>query len=149
LWLAEPTGHGSVVANDESPVVWVALTIDCADEAAQEQLRQFYLRALGGEIFNGCVRARGMLLIFRPLADYVPPTWPSAATPQQIHFEWVVPDVEGAIEYMTSIGGRLAEWQNECDPDIRVLLDPAGHPFCLIAAHSVGDFKNEAEHQVR
>jgi len=133
----------------ESLVEWVALTIDCPNEATQEQLSRFYADALGGQIFKGCVRARGILMIFRPLADYRRPTWPSGDTPQQIHFEWVVPDVEAATKQMTNLGATLAEWQDPADPGLRVLLDPAGHPFCLIAAHSVGDFKYEAQHQVR
>jgi hypothetical protein len=134
---------------DVSPVEWIGLTIDCADEVEQERLRTFYAAALGGSEVNGCVRARGLLLIFRPVADYRPPSWPTSDTPQQIHFEWVVPDVDAAVAHMTSNGARLAEWQNEADPDLQVMLDPAGHPFCLMASRSVGDFRDEAQHQVR
>ena len=132
-----------------SPVEWIGLTIDCTDEAEQERLRVFYLNALGGSEVNGCLRVRGLLLIFRPLADYRPPSWPSSDTPQQIHFEWVVADVDAAVDHMTSIGARLADWQNEADADLRVMLDPAGHPFCLMASRSVGGFRGEADHQVR
>ncbi len=132
-----------------SPVEWVALTIDCADTEEQGRLRTFYAQALDGEIFNGSVRARGWLLNFRPLPDYRRPTWPSSETPQQIHFEWVVTDMEAAVEDLTNLGARLADWQNDADPAVRVMLDPAGHPFCVIASHSVGEFKDEAQHQVR
>lgn len=141
--------HSARVPDHSSPVEWIGLTIDCCDEATQDKLRQFYADALGGEVFNGCVRARGILFIFRPLADYRPPTWPMSDTPQQIHFEWVVADVSAAVEHMTNIGARLADWQDDADPGIRVMLDPAGHPFCLIASDGVGDFKGEAQHQVR
>lgn len=57
-----------------SPVVWVALTIDCPDAEVQERLRHFYAQALDGEIVAGSVRARGWLLIFDVIADYKPPT---------------------------------------------------------------------------
>jgi hypothetical protein len=138
------------VTANPSPVEWIGLTLDCADdESPQGQLREFYAGALGGEIFNGGVRARGLLLMFRPVDGYQPPTWPESGVPMQLHFEWVVPDIDAAIEHMTSCGARLAEWQDDTDPDIRVMLDPAGHPFCLIAAHSVGEFKNEARYQTR
>jgi hypothetical protein len=145
LW----AGQDPAVPEAGSPVEWVALTIDCPDEGTQDQLRRFYADALGGEVFNGCVRARGILLIFRPLPDYRPPAWPSAEVPQQVHFEWVVSDVAAAVEQMSRLGARLAEWQIEADPDLRVMLDPAGHPFCLMASHSVGVFGNEAQHQMR
>jgi hypothetical protein len=48
---------------------------------------------------------------------------------------------------MLRLGASLAGWQNPLDPDLRVLLDPAGHPFCLIAARSMGVFNDEAERQ--
>lgn len=70
-------------------------------------------------------------------------------SPQQIHFEWVVADVAAAAECMTGVGARRADWQDDTDPDLLVMLDPAGHPFCLIASSSVGEFKNEAQHQMR
>lgn len=50
-----------------------------------------------------------------------------------MHFEVQVDDVDTAVEMVVSLGGQQAEPQ---PPDrdrrtLRVMLDPAGHPFCL------------------
>ena len=51
-------------------------------------------------------------------------TWPDPATPQQIHFDVMVDDLETAAEAVLALGAtRLAG---------DVFADPAGHPFCLI-----------------
>ncbi|HEY7042308.1 MAG TPA: VOC family protein, partial [Nocardioidaceae bacterium] len=62
---------------------------------------------------------------------YVAPTWPSepGKPSQMLHLEIKVDDLEAAVAYATSIGARLAEYQPQ--EDVRVCLDPAGHPFCL------------------
>ena len=90
--------------SDQSVVAWVALTIDCPDTTVQEKLRSFYAQALGGEVVEDCVRARGWLLIFDVVADYRPPTWPAAETPKQIHFEWMVEDLQHAVAALTAFG---------------------------------------------
>lgn len=133
------------------PVAWIALTIDCgSDEDVQEQLRQFYAAALGGEIVAGSVRARGLLLNFSPMPDYRRPTWPSEETPKQMHFEWTVDDLEGAVERLQQLGATLSEHQNPKDPELRVLLDPVGHPFCVMTTTSVlPEFRDEASFQQR
>jgi catechol 2,3-dioxygenase-like lactoylglutathione lyase family enzyme len=66
--------------------------------------------------------------------DYVTSTWPSAAGKQQImeHLDIAVTDLESAEAWAVRAGATLAD----CQPqhDVRVLLDPAGHPFCLFLA---------------
>ena len=132
-----------------SPVVWLALTIDCADTEQQARLQRFYAEALGGEVVTGSVRARGLLLVFDVVADHRPPTWPSGETPKQMHFEWMVDDLDAAVVTMQDLGASLAEHQDPGEPHLRVLLDPAGHPFCLMTTGSVVPaFRDEARHQV-
>ena len=46
-----------------------------------------------------------------------------------LHFEIQVDDLEGAVEHAVSLGARVADYQPQAN--VRVLLDPAGHPFCL------------------
>jgi len=118
-----------------SAVTWMALTIDCADDAAAEEgLRRFYLEALDGELVKGVsVRARGLLLIFERIEGYRAPTWPASDTPKQIHFEWMVDDLAQARARLEELGATLASDQDMDDPTFCVMLDPAGHPFCLIA----------------
>ena len=60
-----------------------------------------------------------------------PPVWPgTAAEPQmQIHLDIQVDDLDRGTAFALSLGARLAAAQFQ--DDVRVLLDPAGHPFCL------------------
>ncbi len=133
-----------------SPVAWVALTIDCPDAKVQERLRHFYAQALGGEVVSGSVRARGWLLIFEVITDYKPPTWPLGETPKQMHFEWMVEDLESAVGTLQSLGATLAEYQRPEDGGLRVMLDPAGHPFCVATTTGVTPmFRDEASRQHR
>ncbi|MDT7544155.1 MAG: hypothetical protein QOE17_390 [Gaiellales bacterium] len=132
----------------KSPVEWIALTIDCADAESQQRLRKFYADALGGEIVEGSVRARGMLLSFQALPNYRPPTWPSDVA--HIHFEWAVHDLDVALSWLQDRGARLAEHQDPKDVGLRVMLDPAGHPFCVMTTASVRpSFRDEATYQQR
>ncbi len=133
-----------------SPIAWVALTIDCPDAQVQERLRQFYAQALGGEVVSGSVRARGWLLIFDVITDYKPRTWPLGETPKQMHFEWFVEDLESAVRTLQSLGATVADYQHPDERGVRVMLDPAGHPFCVaIAARVTPVFRDEASRQHR
>lgn len=62
---------------------------------------------------------------------YTPPTWPSEPDKQQmmLHLEIRVDDLAAAVAHATAAGATLAEYQPQ--EDVRVCLDPAGHPFCL------------------
>ena len=62
---------------------------------------------------------------------YQPPVWPSepGKPPTQVHLEVQVTDLAGALEHALACGARLADHQPQ--EDVRVCLDPAGHPFCL------------------
>lgn len=107
-----------------------ALTIDCADSTA---VGAFY-QAAGGEITRtdpgSCwVALGGLLLIFREVANYRPPTWPDSDVPLQMHFEFYVDDLREAEERLIGFGARLAQFQPNANG--RVMLDPAGHPFCI------------------
>ena len=119
----------------ESPLVqWFAETIDCDDADA---MTNFYATILNGRIMRRTavsvsIKAHGLLLNFRAVPDYRRPTWPSSEVPMQSHFELVVEDPNVAAKEMGRLGARMADHQDPSDPDLLVLLDPAGHPFCLI-----------------
>lgn len=59
------------------------------------------------------------------------PTWPGRAGAQQmqLHLEVRVDDLESAVARALDCGASLADFQPQ--DDVRVCLDPAGHPFCL------------------
>ena len=67
---------------------------------------------------------------FQGLWDYVPPVWPNADGAQQamMHLDIAV-DAPAAVDWCVAHGATLAEHQPQ--PNVRVLLDPAGHPFCV------------------
>lgn len=65
--------------------------------------------------------------------NHQPPQWPDG-TPQQIHLDLWVDDIEAAHEEVMSFGATLLQAATESDdePDsFQVYADPAGHPFCL------------------
>ena len=72
-------------------------------------------------------------LAFQREPGYVPPVWPAAAGAQQmqLHLDVEVDDLEAAVAYAEQLGAVRADYQPQSDT--RVLLDPAGHPFCLWA----------------
>jgi hypothetical protein len=47
-----------------------------------------------------------------------------------MHFDFQVADLDAAVEEAVGLGATLAESQPQVT--VRVLLDPAGHPFCLV-----------------
>lgn len=63
--------------------------------------------------------------------EYTRPTWPSAAGRQHVtaHLDIPVDDLDTAVAHALEVGATLAEHQPQ--DDVRVMLDPAGHPFCL------------------
>jgi catechol 2,3-dioxygenase-like lactoylglutathione lyase family enzyme len=62
---------------------------------------------------------------------YEPPVWPPETGKQgmQMHIEVEVDDLAAAVEHAVELGATVASHQPQ--DDVRVLLDPAGHPFCL------------------
>ena len=77
------------------------------------------------------LRPGGPGLSFQREPEHVPPVWPAGpGDPRmQLHLDVEVDDLAAAVAYAQSLGARVAEHQPQ--DDVRVLLDPAGHPFCL------------------
>jgi Glyoxalase-like domain len=46
-----------------------------------------------------------------------------------MHFDFQVGDLDAAVSDAVALGAALAETQPQAN--VRVLIDPAGHPFCL------------------
>jgi hypothetical protein len=70
-------------------------------------------------------------LSFQYEPGYTPPTWPPVPGQQEmmLHLDIATEDLAAAVEWAVAAGARLAEYQPQ--HNVRVLLDPAGHPFCL------------------
>lgn len=73
----------------------------------------------------------GTVLNFEYEAQYTRPVWPSEAGKQHItvHLDIAVEDLDAAVSWATEAGAAVADYQPQ--EDVRVLIDPAGHPFCL------------------
>ncbi len=107
------------------------IVIDCPDPAA---LANFYGAMLDWkvELSPGWADVRaeyGQCISFQQVEDYTPPTWPTQKEPQQMHFDVIVDDLDSAETAVLELGATKPEHQP--GTSFRVLLDPAGHPFCL------------------
>jgi hypothetical protein len=108
------------------------ITLDCADPPV---LAAFWAGLLGGRVVMSTERFvvvstdRGALSAVR-VPDYQPPTWPGGAAPKHIHLDLAVADLDAAEAEALRLGAQRAAEQPGADR-WRVMLDPAGHPFCL------------------
>ena len=76
----------------------------------------------------------GAGLSFQREPHWVPPVWPAAPGRQRMtmHLDIGVEDFEEAVAWAVDAGATLAGYQPQ--GEVRVMLDPAGHPFCLFPA---------------
>ena len=112
-----------------------ATVLDAPDPRA---LAGFYRALLGWELAEDGPEwvvlrppGGGPGLSFQAEPAHVPPTWPAGPGDQQmqLHLDIEVADLPAAVATAVEAGARVAEFQPQ--DDVRVLLDPAGHPFCL------------------
>jgi catechol 2,3-dioxygenase-like lactoylglutathione lyase family enzyme len=116
----------------------MTLTATVLDAPDASELAAFYQRLLGwtiGRDEGDWVTLRppggGAGLSFQTEKAYQRPTWPAGPGDQQMmmHLDIEVDDLEAAGAHARTAGAVLAEYQPQ--DDVRVHLDPAGHPFCL------------------
>ncbi|MEO3813340.1 VOC family protein [Sphaerisporangium sp. B11E5] len=116
----------------------LTLTATVLDAPHARELAAFYQRLLGWPIKDDegdWVTLRppggGTGLSFQTEKAYVRPTWPAGPGDQQMmtHLDIEVEDLDAAGAHAEAAGATLAPYQPQ--DDVRVYLDPAGHPFCL------------------
>jgi hypothetical protein len=77
----------------------------------------------------------GISLNIQAEDTYEAPVWPERPGHQakMMHFEVLVDDLHAAVQLVHDLGGNEAPVQPaDRDPSrLRIMLDPAGHPFCL------------------
>lgn len=111
---------------------WADVAIDCPDP---EQLARFYHRLTGlplhdwGGVYFSIGAEGAIALIFQQVEDYQPPSWPTQQRGQQMHLDFQVDDLNAAVAAAEKLGATQATEQP--GETWRVMLDPAGHPFCL------------------
>jgi glyoxalase superfamily protein len=110
------------------------ICLDCDDPAG---LAAFWAALLGGEVapVNDdvvVVGHKGTPIAAVRVPDYRPPNWPSGEIPKQIHLDLAVSvgELDVAEAEAIRLGARRADEQPH-PARWRVMLDPAGHPFCL------------------
>jgi catechol 2,3-dioxygenase-like lactoylglutathione lyase family enzyme len=111
------------------------VALDCRDPHA---LAAFYQRVLGGEItvdpdvddWVELALDSGSNLAFQLDPEHRAPEWPDGL-PQQAHLDLEADDLDEAERLAIAAGAVKASVQP--DPENwRVMIDPAGHPFCFV-----------------
>lgn len=114
---------------------WWGVVIEAPDVSI---LARFYSELLGWEISKQDADGAAMgpaggvaYLAIQRSPDYVRPVWPSTPGAQQMtmHLDFEVVDLAAAVAHALELGAEEAQFQPQ--DNVRVLLDPAGHPFCL------------------
>ena len=115
--------------------MWWGVAIESPDPAA---LARFYSALLGWPIGHEepgttvlATPEGAVYVVFQLATDYVTPVWPPAEGAQRpmMHLDLQVGDLESSVAEAVALGAVVAAHQPQ--ENVRVLLDPAGHPFCL------------------
>ncbi|KKD07318.1 VOC family protein [Streptomyces sp. WM6386] len=119
-----------------SPTKLSAVVLDAPDA---HRLADFYMRLLGFVVRTDesdwvtiGPPGGGTGLSFQTEPEYVPPVWPTRRPGEQqmmLHLDIEVDDLHTETARAIAEGARPADHQPQ--DDVRVLFDPAGHPFCL------------------
>lgn len=121
------------VRQNAAPTAAVAMfTIDCADPAP---LLDFYSKLLGmtiayqDENVGMLTGDSGPAIGFGKVDHFTPPAWPDDNSEKQFHLDLKVDDIDAATKTAVDLGATLPE--DQPGETWKVLIDPAGHPFCL------------------
>jgi len=115
--------------------MWWGTAIEAPDPGA---LARFYSDLLGWSICHEepgttiLAPPQGSIFVaFQQAPGYKAPAWPPADGQQRpmMHFDFQVGDLGSAVAEAVALGASVAQHQPQ--DNVRVLFDPAGHPFCL------------------
>ena len=112
----------------------IGITFDCLNA---NELADFYIKLSGWdkEISSdewAAIRTpEDILLVFQTVENYTPPVWPwkNGEQQQMAHIDFKVENLLEAEELAMKCGAKKADVQYY--DTSTVMLDPAGHPFCL------------------
>lgn len=109
-----------------------AVSLDAADPVPEAE---FWRDFLGLEVSwqnDDFVALRGaaVLITVQRVPDHRVPQWPAGKVAKQLHLELAVADLDVGERAAIALGATRASSQPSPDR-WRVLIDPAGHPFCL------------------
>ena len=113
------------------------------DSANSQELSAFYAKLLGWVrqpygpddewiVVNSGQKDSFPELIFQTIENYVRPVWPDdkGRQSQMMHLDFHVEDLTEGVNHALACGAEFAPVQLE--DEWRVMLDPAGHPFCIL-----------------
>lgn len=110
-----------------------SVTLDCDDPP---KLAAFWAAMLDGKVAytsDQCVGVElpnGTWIGAYLVPNHTRPQWPSGEVGKQFHLDLTVADMDAAEQAAIDLGAVKADEQPQPDR-WRVLIDPAGHPFCL------------------
>ncbi|WP_280340289.1 VOC family protein [Nocardia neocaledoniensis] len=110
------------------------VTLDCADPRA---LARFYQDLTGMQVaydadeYVALSDGSGCELGFQRVDGFRASRWPGQDAPQQVHLDLRVADLDDAEKLAVGFDAVRPDHQPGGDR-WRVLLDPAGHPFCVV-----------------
>lgn len=146
--MLDPVGHpfcfvphhepwlGPVVKREDGapPISMRMPFLDCPDHRV---LAAFYTDLLDGsplgeanDEYVAIRAANGVALGFQRVEGYQAPTWPTQERGQQMHIDMRVADLDEARVFAESLGATVG-FVPPSEAQYLVMLDPAGHPFCL------------------
>jgi hypothetical protein len=76
------------------------------------------------------IQLDNLWLTMQRVEGFKPSTWPSSEIPSHVHLDFSVSNLDAGEAAAIAVGATLAPDQPEPDR-WRVLLDPAGNPFCV------------------
>ncbi|MGW1348677.1 VOC family protein [Streptomyces sp. NPDC002409] len=115
--------------------MWWGTTVEAPDPGASAR---FYAGLLDWRVGHEepgtsvvAASPEGPFLVFQRADGYRAPVWPPVDGEQRpmMHFDFQVGDLDSAVAATVALGATVAEHQPQ--ENVRVLLDPAGRPFCL------------------
>jgi Glyoxalase-like domain len=109
-----------------------SISLDCSNPS---ELATFWAELIGGDIaFTSddfvAVKTDQLWVAAVRVPDHRAPTWPDGDIAKQVHLDLSVEDLDAAEAEAMRLGA--ARYDEQPAPERwRVLVDPAGHPFCL------------------
>lgn len=112
----------------------IGIAFDCPNA---NELADFYVRLtswnkeISSDEYTALRTPEGILLVFQTVENYTAPVWPWRTDKQQqmAHIDYKVDDLREAERHALKCGAVKAAIQYY--DTSTVMLDPAGHPFCL------------------
>ena len=120
------------MTDQQTPTATIGMvSIDCDDAKA---MADFYSAALGWDVAfqqdgYAMLQHGDQRLGFGETPDYQRPVWPDSGH-KEFHLDLAAEDVDAMVARCVQLGATKPDQQPGGDR-WTVLLDPAGHPFCL------------------